>query len=125
MSGFQGRLWVDPQAVSCVGDTYEEHVQIYHRYLSQLTSLRQRYATSWGTDDLGNQFSRAFLAGIDNLEKLVEGIKGTLEYTATGLHQSGKLYRDADDAAHEVSTTMARTFEATLTTPRTFTTHAL
>jgi hypothetical protein len=124
MSQPQGHLWVDPDGVSRVGDSYAEHVEIYQRYLSQLVSLRQRYANSWGNDDMGTQFSSAFLGGIDNLEKLIGGIKGTLEYTATGLRESGKLYREADDAAREVSNKMARNVESTLTTLKILTARA-
>ncbi|AGL14096.1 WXG100 family type VII secretion target [Actinoplanes sp. N902-109] len=116
MSQPHGRLWVNPEGVVRVGDAYSQHVDIYQRYLDQLTSLRQRYADSWGDDDMGNQFSQKFLGGMDNLEKLVGGIKGTLDYTAKGLQESGKLYRQVDDEAGEAGHKMARDFETNLPT---------
>ncbi|WP_067494986.1 WXG100 family type VII secretion target [Actinoplanes sp. TFC3] len=109
-----GRLWVNPEGVSQVGDTYAEHVQLYQQYLEQLQSLRDRYADSWGDDDMGTQFSKKFLGGMDNLEQLIGGVKGTLNYTAEGLRESGKAYRDADDQAAEAGHKMAANFESTL-----------
>jgi hypothetical protein len=111
-----GHLWVNPDGVIGVGDAYAEHVALYNRYVDQLISLRDRYGSAWGDDDMGKEFSTKFLQGLDNLESLVGGIRGTLDYTAEGLRQSGKLYREADEDAREVGERLARDFES-LDTP--------
>ncbi|GAA2565599.1 hypothetical protein GCM10010435_42990 [Winogradskya consettensis] len=109
-----GRLWVNPEGVSNVGDAYGEHVQLYQTYLEQLTSLRARYGNAWGDDDMGTAFSKKFLGGMDNLEQLIGGIKGTLDYTAAGLRESGKLYREVDDEARDAGHQMAANFDSNL-----------
>ncbi|WP_435089811.1 WXG100 family type VII secretion target [Micromonospora aurantiaca (nom. illeg.)] len=106
-----GRLWVDPDGVEGLGKAYESHVQLYESYLSQLTALRARYADAWGDDDMGEQFSTKFLQGLDNLEAIIGGVKGTLHYTAQGLKESGRAYREADEAALDVSRKMAKDFD--------------
>lgn len=106
-----GRLWVNPDGVEGLGNTYDSHVELYENYLGQLTSLRARYAKAWGDDDMGQQFSTKFLQGLDNLEAIIGGVKGTLKYTAEGLREGGKAYREADEAAAEVGTKMARDFD--------------
>ncbi|WBC01024.1 hypothetical protein [Micromonospora sp. WMMA1976] len=106
-----GRLWVDPDGVEGLGKAYESHVQLYESYLSQLTALRARYANAWGDDDMGEQFSTKFLEGLDNLEAIIGGVKGTLRYTAQGLTESGRAYREADEAALDVSRKMAKDFD--------------
>ncbi|MFI7306384.1 WXG100 family type VII secretion target [Micromonospora aurantiaca] len=106
-----GRLWVDPDGVEGLGKAYESHVQLYESYLSQLTALRARYANAWGDDDMGEQFSTKFLQGLDNLEAIIGGVKGTLHYTAQGLKESGRAYREADEAALDVSRRMAKDFD--------------
>ncbi|MEE3921223.1 hypothetical protein V2I01_32420 [Micromonospora sp. BRA006-A] len=78
---------------------------------SQLTALRSRYANAWGDDDMGEQFSTKFLQGLDNLEAIIGGVKGTLHYTAQGLKESGRAYREADEAALDVSRRMAKDFD--------------
>ncbi|GIE82930.1 hypothetical protein Aph02nite_88800 [Actinoplanes philippinensis] len=107
-----GRLWVDPDGVEGLGLAYQGHVELYDTYLAQLTALRSRYANAWGDDDMGEQFSTKFLEGIDNLEAIIGGVKGTLAYTAEGLTQSALAYREADEAAAEVGHKMARNFES-------------
>jgi hypothetical protein len=106
-----GRLWVDPDGVEGLGQAYQGHVELYDTYLAQLTALRSRYANAWGDDDMGEQFSTKFLEGMDNLEAIIGGVKGTLAYTAQGLTQSAIAYREADDAAAEVGHKMAKNFE--------------
>ncbi|MEU7791972.1 hypothetical protein AB0B11_00955 [Micromonospora tulbaghiae] len=106
-----GRLWVDPDGVEGLGRAYESHVQLYESYLAQLTALRARYANAWGDDDMGEQFSTKFLEGLDNLEAIIGGVKGTLHYTAQGLTESGRAYREADEAALDVSRKMAKDFD--------------
>ncbi|MEU8659990.1 hypothetical protein [Actinoplanes philippinensis] len=106
-----GRLWVDPDGVEGLGLAYQGHVELYDTYLAQLTALRSRYANAWGDDDMGEQFSTKFLEGMDNLEAIIGGVKGTLAYTAEGLTQSALAYREADEAAAEVGHKMARNFE--------------
>ncbi|WP_433493513.1 WXG100 family type VII secretion target [Micromonospora sp. CA-248089] len=106
-----GRLWVDPDGVEGLGKAYEAHVLLYESYLAQLTALRARYANAWGDDDMGEQFSTKFLEGMDNLEAIIGGVKGTLRYTAQGLTESGRAYREADEAALDVSRKMAKDFD--------------
>ncbi|WP_433794793.1 WXG100 family type VII secretion target [Actinoplanes sp. CA-252034] len=106
-----GRLWVDPDGVEGLGQAYQGHVELYDTYLAQLTALRSRYANAWGDDDMGEQFSTKFLEGMDNLEAIIGGVKGTLAYTAQGLTQSALAYREADEAAAEVGHKMAKNFE--------------
>ena len=105
-----GRLWVDPDGVEGLGQAYDGHVQMYETYLAQLLTLRSRYANAWGDDDMGKQFSTKFLEGMDNLEAIIGGVKGTLNYTAEGLKESSRAYREADEAAAEVSLKMAKDF---------------
>lgn len=112
-----GRLWVNPEGVVSVGDTYAEHVALYDRYLKQVALLRERYGNSWGDDEMGTEFSAKFLAGLDNLEGLLKGVKATLEYVSEGLRSSGVLYRTVDDEATEVSRTMAIDFDEHLSSP--------
>ncbi|WP_213453721.1 hypothetical protein [Rhizomonospora bruguierae] len=102
-----GRLWVDPEGVVTAGDAYAEHAALYDSHLRQLAVLRERYGQSWGDDEMGTQFSAKFLAGLANLEGLIKGVKGTLDYVAEGLGSSGRLYRKADDEATEVAHKMA------------------
>ena len=106
-----GRLWVDSDGVYGVGDAYDGQVQLYDTYLQQLTALRARYANAWGDDDMGTQFSTKFLDGLDNLEAIIGGVKGTLAYTAEGLRSAGKAYEEADEEAAGVGTKMAKNFE--------------
>jgi hypothetical protein len=108
----RGRLSVNPEGVVNVGDAYDEHVRIYDNYLTQLASLRERYAKAWGDDDMGKQFSTKFLAGLDNLEGLIGGVRGTLQYTSEGLRQFGKAYAEADESALEVGHQMAADFDS-------------
>ncbi|MEU8313212.1 hypothetical protein [Micromonospora sp. NPDC048169] len=115
-----GRLWVDPDGVEGLGKAYESHVQLYDTYLTQLTALRARYARAWGDDDMGEQFSTKFLEGLDNLEAIIGGVRGTLRYTAQGLTESSRAYREADEAALDVSRKMTKDFDGLdgLTYPR-------
>ncbi|MCM4078055.1 hypothetical protein [Paractinoplanes hotanensis] len=107
----RGRLFVDPDGVVSVGDAYDEHVQMYDTYLANLVALRERYANAWGDDDMGRQFSTKFLDGLDNLEGLIGGVRGTLSYTSEGLRSFGKAYAEADESAREVGLRMAGDFE--------------
>ncbi|MET7747695.1 hypothetical protein [Micromonospora sp. NPDC005367] len=109
-----GRLWVNPEGVSSVGDSYSEHVALYQSYLAQVSELRDRYSSSWGDDEMGQQFSKQFLGELGSLEDILEGVKAKLEYTAGGLREAGLLYRQADDDAADSSHKMARTFETNL-----------
>ncbi|MCT2277756.1 hypothetical protein M3G91_08980 [Micromonospora chalcea] len=106
-----GRLWVDPDGVEGLGKAYESHVQLYESYLAQVTALRARYSNAWGDDDMGKEFSTKFLEGLDNLEAIIGGVKGTLRYTAEGLTESGRAYREADEAAADVSLMLAKDFD--------------
>lgn len=114
----RGRLYVNPDGVVSVGDAYGEHVQIYDTYLANLVSLRERYANAWGDDDMGQQFSTKFLDGLDNLEDLIGGVRGTLAYTSEGLRSFGKAYAEADESAMEVGRRMQVDFEESFTPPK-------
>ncbi|AXO37981.1 WXG100 family type VII secretion target [Micromonospora chalcea] len=106
-----GRLWVDPDGVEGLGKAYESHVRLYESYLAQVTALRARYSNAWGDDDMGKEFSEKFLQGMDNLEAIIGGVKGTLHYTAEGLKESGRAYREADEDAADVSRMLAKDFD--------------
>jgi hypothetical protein len=110
VSEVSGRVWVDPEGVSSLGDRYADHAATYDEHLRRLQALRVQYKDAWGDDDMGKEFSQRFLSGLDNLENLVGGVKGTLEYTAEGLRSSGKSYREADDDAHAAGYKMAHDF---------------
>lgn len=116
MSEVGGRIWVDPEGVSGLGDRYADHAATWDQHLQRLRALRVQYKDAWGDDDMGREFSQKFLSGLDNLENLVGGVKGTLEYTAEGLRSSGKAYRDADDDAYAAGHKMARDFSNFTTT---------
>lgn len=107
----RGQLWVDPDGVVHLGDSYAEHGALYEGYVSQLEQLRSRYGKSWGDDDMGQAFSQRFLQGLDALDGIVGSVKGTLNYTAEGLRQSGKLYRDANEQAGEMSHQLSGNFD--------------
>ncbi|NMO56931.1 hypothetical protein HH310_37875 [Actinoplanes sp. TBRC 11911] len=110
MSEVNGRIWVDPEGVSALGDRYADHAVMYDDYLRRLQALRVQYADAWGDDDMGREFSQKFLSGLDNLENLVGGVKGSLEYTAAGLRESGKMYREVDDDARTAGYKMGHDF---------------
>lgn len=114
MSYLRGHLWVNPDGVRGVGGAYGEHQGEYQSYLDGLITLRVNNANSWGDDDLGLEFARSFLAGLDNLESMIGGVIGQLMYTSNGLRTSGKLYHVVDEEAAEVGEKMARNFESVL-----------
>ncbi|NIL42698.1 hypothetical protein HCB17_17230 [Salinispora arenicola] len=114
MNSPAGRLWVDPEGVVLVGDGYAEHAALYQNYLNELDSLRSRYAGSWGNDEMGVQFSQAFLGGMDNIEGVIGGVKGRLAFAGEGLRENGRLYRVVDDEAQEVSHSMRQDFDSHL-----------
>ncbi|MEV4703725.1 hypothetical protein [Actinoplanes sp. NPDC049316] len=107
----RGYVWVDPEGVIQLGDSYAEHGTLYESYATQLEQLRVRYGKSWGDDDMGQQFSQKFLEGLDALDSIVGSVKGTLHYTANGLRESGKLYRTSDEQAYDMSNQLAGGFE--------------
>ncbi len=109
-----GRLWVNPEGVIATGEAYAQQVELYEQYVTQLASLRDRYGKAWGDDDMGKAFSEKFLKGLDNLDSLVGGVKGTLNYVAEGLRASGQMYRDVDEGAREAGEKMARDFDENL-----------
>ncbi|WP_127500456.1 hypothetical protein [Actinoplanes solisilvae] len=116
MSDVRGSMWVDPEGVKQLGNRYAEHANIYAGHLRRLQTLRSTYKDAWGDDDTGRQFSERFLSGLDNLESLVGGVKGTLDYTAAGLRSGGTAYGDADDDARQAGHKMARNFGNVLAT---------
>lgn len=109
-----GHLWVDPEGVQVVGFAYGEHEGQYGSFIEWLTSIRSDGAAVWGDDDLGQQFSQTFVAGLVNLERLIGGVVGLLEFTSNGLVTSGKIYRTADDEATEYGFTLASSFASAL-----------
>ncbi len=114
MNSPAGRLWVDPEGVVLVGDGYAEHAALYQNYLNELDALRSRYANSWGDDEMGVQFSQAFLGGIDNIEGVIGGVKGRLVFAGEGLRENGRRYGVVDDEAQEVSHSMRQDFDSHL-----------
>ncbi|XVU28946.1 WXG100 family type VII secretion target [Actinoplanes sp. CA-054009] len=110
MSENERDLWVRPEAVKQLGNVYAAHAAMYDQYLIQLQALRSQYGNSWGNDDMGNEFSARFLSGMDNLENLIGSVKGGLEYTASGLRESGDAYREADDEAKRATHKFANAF---------------
>jgi len=98
----RGQMWVDPEGVVQLGDSYADHGAIYEGYITQLEQLRTRYGKSWGDDDMGQAFSQKFLQGLDALDGIIGSVKGTLTYTSEGLRQSGLAYRKTDEEAAEM-----------------------
>lgn len=114
MNSPAGRLWVDPEGVVLVGDGYAEHAALYQNYLNDLDAMRSRYANSWGNDEMGVQFSQAFLGGMDNIEGVIGGVKGRLVFAGEGLRENGRRYGVVDDEAQEVSHSMRQDFDSHL-----------
>ena len=108
MSPPDGTLWVDPEGVSSVGDSYADHADHYKKYLAQIADMRIRYQGAEGNDDMGKAFSAKFLAGMDSLEGAVKGALGGLDYTADGLLVGGRIYREADDDTVDAATLLSR-----------------
>jgi len=113
----EGRLWVNPEGVTAVGDSYLGHSALYEKHVRRVQSLRARYADAWGDDEMGREFAKKFLAGLDDLEDLLGGVRGTLDYTASSLRLAGKSYRDADDSALELAHGLAASTADTPATP--------
>ncbi|MGA5300893.1 hypothetical protein ACPCHT_13250 [Nucisporomicrobium flavum] len=107
----RGQMWVDPEGVVQLGDSYAEHGALYEGYVTQLEQLRNRYGKSWGDDDMGQAFSQKFLEGLDALDGIIGSVKGTLTYTSEGLRQSGHLYRKTDEEAAEMGHYLAGNFD--------------
>ncbi|UQU64517.1 hypothetical protein COUCH_37145 [Couchioplanes caeruleus] len=107
----RGQMWVDPEGVVQLGDSYAEHGALYEGYITQLEQLRSRYGKSWGDDDMGQAFSQRFLEGLDALDGIIGSVKGTLTYTSEGLRQSGHLYRKTDEEAAEMGHYLAGNFD--------------
>jgi len=112
-----GRLWVNPEGVSAVGDSYLDHAALYEQHMRRIESLRARYADAWGDDEMGKEFSKKFVAGLNDLEDLLGGVRGTLDYTATALRTAGTSYREADDTALELAHGLAASTADTPATP--------
>ncbi|WBB71946.1 hypothetical protein O7602_19660 [Micromonospora sp. WMMD1128] len=105
-----GPLWVDPEGVISVGDTYLQHIERYDECLRHLGLLRARYALAWGDDDMGNQFQKRFDSTMDGVEGSILGVRGYLEYAAVGLRVSGEGYRQADEDAAQAGRRIAADF---------------
>lgn len=123
MSEVRGRLWVDPEGVSAVGDRYDQHAGHYDQILKHVDHLREKYRPAWGDDQMGDQFKEQFDGTMDAVEGIVRGVRSTLDYTATGLRLGGKDYREADDDAREAGSKINGEFsnlsgKYALTTPR-------
>ena len=107
----RGQMWVDPEGVVQLGDSYADHGAIYEGYKTQLEQLRTRYGKSWGDDDMGQAFSEKFLQGLDALDGIIGSVKGTLTYTSEGLRQGGQMYRKTDEEAAEMGHYLAGNFD--------------
>ncbi|WP_431923515.1 hypothetical protein [Micromonospora wenchangensis] len=110
MSHPNGSLWVDPEGVVAVGDTYLQHIERYDECLRHLRLLRARYGLAWGDDDLGDEFQKRFDATMDGVEGSILGVRAFLEYAAVGLHTSGEGYRQADEDAAQAGRRVAGEF---------------
>ncbi|GLY23761.1 hypothetical protein [Micromonospora sp. NBRC 101691] len=95
----RGHVWVDPEGVISVGDSYAQHTARYHECLRRLNLLRARYERAWGDDEIGNQFQNQFSQTMDGVEGAILTVLGYLEYAAVGLRVSGEGYRQADEDA--------------------------
>ncbi|WP_416901399.1 hypothetical protein [Micromonospora echinospora] len=105
-----GHLWVDPEGVISVGDSYAQHTARYHECLRRLNLLRSRYETAWGDDEIGNQFRQQFGQTMDGVEGAILTVLGYLEYAAVGLRVSGEGYQQADEDATVGSRMIAEEF---------------
>lgn len=110
MSTVRGQMWVNPDGVGNVGRAYGEHSDTYARHVRAIHQLRNQYGEAWGDDDTGREFSKKFLAGLDQLEALVGSVRGTLDYTSEGLTTGSRQYRAADDDARTAGYKMERDF---------------
>ncbi|MFI6823156.1 hypothetical protein ACIBJE_19685 [Micromonospora sp. NPDC050187] len=99
MSQPHGHIWVDPEGVVSVGDSYAQHAARYHECLRRLNLLRARYEPAWGDDEIGLQFQKQFGQTLDGVEVAILAVLGYLEYAAVGLRVSGEGYRQADEDA--------------------------
>ncbi|OON30782.1 MULTISPECIES: hypothetical protein [Micromonospora] len=95
-----GDLFVDPEGLGRLGDQYRGRADAFRQLQAYIEALRHTYGTSWGTDDLGQQFAEKFVAGLLALENIVGAAADTLDYTADGLTVSGTTFRGADDDAY-------------------------
>ncbi|GAA2713718.1 hypothetical protein GCM10010437_093500 [Actinoplanes palleronii] len=103
-------MWVNPDGVVNVGRAYGEHSDTYARHVRAIHQLRNQYGEAWGDDETGREFSKKFLAGLDQLEALVGSVRGTLDYTSEGLTTGGRQYRAADDDARTAGYKMEQDF---------------
>ncbi|KUL22649.1 hypothetical protein [Actinoplanes awajinensis] len=110
MSTARGQMWVNPDGVVNVGRAYGEHSDTYARHVRAIHQLRNQYGEAWGDDETGREFSKKFLAGLDQLEALVGSVRGTLDYTSEGLTTGGRQYRAADDDARTAGYKMEQDF---------------
>ncbi|MBO4161966.1 hypothetical protein [Micromonospora antibiotica] len=110
MSQPRGAVWVDPEGVISVGDSYAQHTAHYDECLRQLGLIRARYTPAWGDDEIGNQFQKQFDQTMDVVEGAVRGVNGLLEYAAVGLRVSGEGYRQADEDATGAGRVIANEF---------------
>ncbi|MEU6073715.1 hypothetical protein [Micromonospora sp. NPDC047074] len=94
-----GVVWVDPEGVISVGDSYAQHLARYDECLRRLNLLRARYAPAWGDDEIGLQFQQQFNQTLDGVEGAILAVRGYLEYAAVGLRISGEGYQQADEDA--------------------------
>lgn len=96
-------MWVDPERLDSLGGTYGEHAARWQLHLRNLEQLRARHAGSWGHDDMGQEFAKEFLKGMDSLELTVDAVRQNLEYVADGLTSGAQMYNDAEDSAEEAA----------------------
>ncbi|MFV2009104.1 MULTISPECIES: hypothetical protein [unclassified Micromonospora] len=110
MNDVNGALWVDPEGVIWVSRSYDGHLAMFDGELRRLDGLRTRYSGAWGDDEIGNEFRKQFDQTMDVVEGIILGVRGTLEYAATGLRISGEGYQQAEDEANEAGRAIGAEF---------------
>lgn len=114
MNSPAGRLRVDPEGVVLEGAHFDEAAAWYRKLISELGSLYSEYASSWGNDEMGVQFSQACRRGTGQIEGVIVGVEGYLAFAGEVLRENGRLYRVVDDEAQEVCHSMRQDFDSHL-----------
>lgn len=96
-------MWVDPDRLDSLGNTYGDHADRWQSYRRDLEQLRARHAGSWGHDDMGQEFAGEFLKGMDSLDLTVDAVRQNLEYVANGMRSGAEVFNDAEDSAEETA----------------------
>ncbi|GID32211.1 hypothetical protein [Paractinoplanes brasiliensis] len=99
MSPPEGHVWVDPDGLKRAGEEYERHAVYYDHQLRNVQGLRLMYDGCWGDDDMGREFARSFLAGLDGAEAVLKGSHAHVRYAADSLKESSGDFADTEDDA--------------------------